>query len=49
VDQEAWPDSPDDLAALLARLGETVDILRHRLPDVGDLAHERKTILNKCL
>jgi len=41
ISEDAWPGALDDLAALLARLSEPVDILRHRLSNVGDLAHER--------
>lgn len=41
VAEEDFPDALDDLAHLLAGLDEPIDILRHRLPAVGDLHHQR--------
>ncbi len=41
VADECFPDALDDLARLLAGLREPIGILRHRLPNVGDLPHQR--------
>lgn len=41
VAEDAWPEALDDLADLLGELSKCVGILRHHLPNVGDLTHER--------
>lgn len=41
VEEDSWPEALDDLVELLGRLGDVVDVLRHRLSEMADKPHQR--------
>ncbi len=41
VDDDAWPGALAAIPALVARIGDVVDMLRHRIPEWGDRPHQR--------
>jgi hypothetical protein len=48
VADESWPAFVEDVAPVLRRLGDVVDVLQHKIGELGDLPHCRFFVQYRC-